>query len=569
MPSLRSLRAALRAASYLPTHQLLGHVRRRLRDRLVPLQAASYRRSLLAQAERLPPTKAIASPAAKLAADTVAMFFAAKHSKNVPQCFEGRYTFLNRTHDFGSAEAVDWCVDMDGGRYQLWRANLAFMGYLCPACDADPARGLALAATLARSMDRISTFSDRARFSDVWNSYPVAQRILAFAALLIRLPEELADHPDRIVVDAFLRFNVAYLLRNLETELGFNHLERNLSALGLYALAAQSAPEEIVRPLHAHFKHIVCETIGDDGVQLERSPMYQGYVVQSLRVLQELDIWTADQSAKLADRLGSVEIALAAMTLGDDRPAMFNDGWLDETPTTSTILGQYAVPGFVCLPDAGYVRLVHGDAVVLFDAGPIGADANPGHGHADFLSIEMSLGEDRFIVDPGTPTYAAGVERDWSRAWNAHNGPAVVGIEPVEYLGSFKVGRRVAAQLDGSGTQDDEQFARASLLIGKVGVKRMVRLGSTQLLVEDSWSEPSSRDQSRFLVPSEWQVTLSSDDHIMFSMGNKRVSCTAKHGKLALSAGDFSRRYNIVEPAHVVVAAPNAGALQLVWDWGN
>lgn len=567
MPSLRSIRVALRAASYLPTHQLVGHIRRRARDRLVPLQAASYRKTLLAEAAGLPSAQPAPSPMAARAAATAAMFFAAKHAKNVPQCFDGRFTFLNRTHDFGSVDAVDWCVDMDGGRYQLWRANLAFMGYISPACDVDPARGLALAAKLASSMDRMSDFSDRARFSDVWNSYPVAQRILAMSAVLIRLPRELAGHPDRAIVDSFLRFNVVYLLRNLETELGYNHLERNLSALALYALAAQQVPAPIVRVLNAHFTHIICETIRDDGVQLERSPMYQGYVVQSLRILRELDIWTADQSAKLASRLQAVESALAAMTLGDDQPAMLNDGWLDETPRTAAILGPYTAPGFTCLPDGGYVRLAGQEAVLLFDAGPIGADANPGHGHADFLSFEMSLGEDRLIVDPGTPTYAAGAERDTSRAWNTHNGPSVAGVEPVEFLGSFKVGRRAAARLDSSTNQAGEQRAAGSLAFEKIVVKRSLRLVDRQLQVEDSWSDPDGQNQSRFLIPADWLITESSPQGVVLTKGARQVRFTATCGRIELTEGHFARRYNVTEPAHVLLALPEIGKLRLSLDW--
>lgn len=208
MPSLKSLKVAARAASYLPLHQLIGHVRRRARDRIVPMRAESYLASLHADAATLPPVGSVPTVAAQSAAATVALFFGAKHTKNVPQCFDGRFTFLNKTHDFGGADKVAWRIDMDDGRYQLWRANLSFMGYLCTAADADPDRALTLAATLIDSFMALSTFSNRTDFSDMWNSYPVAQRILALSAILIRLPQEFADRPERATIEAFLRFNV-------------------------------------------------------------------------------------------------------------------------------------------------------------------------------------------------------------------------------------------------------------------------------------------------------------------------------------------------------------------------
>jgi hypothetical protein len=539
------------------------------RGRIVPLRAQSYLASLLKDAQNLPRVQDQASQKASKAAETVATFFAAKHAKNVPQCFEGKFTFLNKTHDFGAPDRIDWCIDMDNGRYQLWRANLAFMGYLCTACDADPKRGLELAAQLATSMRAISTFDDRRRFSDVWNSYPVAQRILALSALMIRLPQELHQSPDRIVVEDFLRFNVAYLLRNLETELGYNHLERNLSALALYALATGQMPDGIAQVLHEHFPHIVGETIGDDGVQLERSPMYQGYVVQSMRVLVQLDLWSVSQKALLDARCGQVEAALAAMTLGDDRPSMMNDGWLDETPVTSTILGTYSPPGFVAMRNAGYARLAQGDAVILFDAGPIGADANPGHGHSDFLSFELSLGQDRFIVDPGTFMYSPGEERDRARSWNAHNGPAIEGVEPVEYLGSFKVGRRVSAQLGDAFENEAGQHASGSLRFGSVAVERSLLLAGNSVLVTDRWLEGAGHRRSSFLVPADWQATIRSADEILFVKGAQKVLCRVAKGGISLSDTQYSVRYNVSEAAHALVAHPEGDVLSLSLSWGE
>lgn len=567
MPSLRSLQIALRAASYLPLSQLTGHIRRRARDRLVPLQARSYLATLLDEAQALPPVQITPSAQAASAAHTVATFFAAKHAKNVPQCFEGRFTFLNKTRDFGSPDKVDWCADMDGGRYQLWRANLAFMGYLCTACDADPEQGLALAAKLCTSLRGISTFTERKRFSDVWNSYPVAQRILALSALLIRLPKRLGQHDDRAVVEEFLRFNVAYLLRNLETELGYNHLERNLSALALYALATGVMPDQIAQVLHRHFQHILGETIGEDGVQLERSPMYQGYVVQSLRVLRELDIWTAEESTLLLRRCDQVEHALAAMTLGDDRPAMMNDGWLDETPPTSAILGQYEAPGFVAMRDAGYVRLADGHAVALFDAGPIGADANPGHGHSDFLSFELSLGQDRFIVDPGTFMYSPGQERDRARSWNAHNGPTLEGIEPVAYLGSFKVGRRAYATLTQASVDGAGQHAGGELKFRGVAVARELLLKDSTLLVQDHWGQGQGRAFSSFLIPADWQILAASPGEVLFAKGDSKVSVRARKGRINVIPSEYSLRYNISQAAHALEVTPEERELSLLINW--
>jgi len=569
MPSLKSLRIAAQAASHVPPAALVGHLRRRLRDRLVPLRADAFLAGLLREADALPSVAMTATPPAQRAAAVVAGFFAAKHAKNVPQCFDGRFTFLNRSHDFGSVAQVDWRVDNDGGKYQLWRANLAFMGYMCTAIDAAPEQGLAFAARMIESFRREAHFHKRSVFGDLWNSYPVSQRILALSAALIRLPETLAGTPDWYVVDSFLRLNVAYLVRNLETELGFNHLERNLSALTLYALASQSLPERVRAALSANFDHVVHDTIGEDGVQLERSPMYQGLTVQSLRVLRELDYWSPAQQALIARRLTSVELALAAMTLGDDRPSMMNDGWFDETPVTSAILGEHARPGFVALRDAGYIRLAQGDAVILFDAGPIGPDANPGHGHADFLSAEMSLGAERLLVDPGTIGYSVGAERTRTRSWEAHNGPAIRGAQPVTFLGSFKIGQRAAAQLELAEAVGDEQRAAGSLAFGPFAVSRRITLkGGTSLCIIDRWIRGDGERATSFLVPATWRIESHGDRSLTLASASRRVRIEIIGGTLETGEGVWSCRYNQTEPAHLLSVRPDGNEVTTLITWG-
>ncbi|GGO97129.1 heparinase II/III family protein [Stakelama pacifica] len=535
-----------------------------MRSKAIPKISERYLAGIERQADRLPRTRTRHNAPARDAAAVAAMFFEAKHAKNVPQCFAGRFTFLNRTHDFGGAEKIDWRVDMDGGSYQLWRANLAFMGWLSPAFDSDPERALGFAETVIAGFREQARFQRSSDFADVWNSYPVAQRILTFSAILIRLPERYSARSERATIDAFLRLNVAYLLGNLETELGFNHLERNLSALALYALAAGTVPPAIEAALHRHFPHVVGETFGEDGAQLERSAMYQALCIQSLRILSALDIWSDAQAALLHRRLTGAEAALAALTLGDDRPIMMNDAWFDETPRTSAVLNGAPTPGFVALEDAGYVRLADGDVAMVFDAGPIGPDANPGHGHADFLSVELSLGADRLIVDPGTTHYAPDRQRDTERSWHAHNGPTIADGRPVEYLGSFKVGRRTAATLDGHGENGAGQWAEGSLSFDGATVRRRVSLSNDcTITLRDSWHGGAGW-QSRLLVPDDWQVEASDTTQIRFIRGDRTVVFSVEGGSLSLAPASWTCRYNATSAAHAVTLTPAGDSAALI-----
>src|SRR6267378_2144736 len=73
------------------------------------------------------------------------------------------------------------------------------------------------------------------------------------------------------------------------------------------------------------------------------------------------------------------------------------------------------------LESSGYIRLENKDTVVLFDAAPIGPDYQPGHAHADTLSLEVSHRGRRVLVNSGTSTYERGPERAKERGTAAHN----------------------------------------------------------------------------------------------------------------------------------------------------
>jgi hypothetical protein len=96
----------------------------------------------------------------------------------------------------------------------------------------------------------------------------------------------------------------------------------------------------------------------------------------------------------------------------------------------------------VSFPDAGYFiqRSGWGNGAVnfrderylVFDCGPLG---DGGHGHYDFLNIEVAANGEPLIVDPGRFTYAED-ESQWRRRFKgtaAHNTVCVDGLDQVPY----------------------------------------------------------------------------------------------------------------------------------------
>ncbi|HLI34239.1 MAG TPA: alginate lyase family protein [Terriglobia bacterium] len=74
---------------------------------------------------------------------------------------------------------------------------------------------------------------------------------------------------------------------------------------------------------------------------------------------------------------------------------------------------------------------------MVLDAGSQGT-GNSGHGHADALSVQLSIDGQEYLVDAGTYRYiSAGSERDAFRGTAAHNTLQVDGLSQAEPIGPF------------------------------------------------------------------------------------------------------------------------------------
>jgi Heparinase II/III-like protein/Heparinase II/III N-terminus len=74
---------------------------------------------------------------------------------------------------------------------------------------------------------------------------------------------------------------------------------------------------------------------------------------------------------------------------------------------------------------------------LVIDAGPQGA-VTAGHGHADALSVQLSVNGREWLVDPGTFCYiSSGAERDLFRGTAAHNTLQVDGLDQADPTGPF------------------------------------------------------------------------------------------------------------------------------------
>jgi len=561
-----NLGRAFRTVRYLTPEQWLFRAICRGRWEFARRAPALFRAHVVRTARRLP-LPAGATAALREAAAHVLLLQKSVHGGVLDGIAEGRFTFLGRTVDFGGIEKIEWRRDLGEKNNPLWRMNLSYMGWAVPLLARGDVAWHSTVRDVLAGLDRQNPWSAPGVFRDVWHPYSVSHRLINLLSGLALY--ETAGGPAQPeaaeAVREHARLCAAFLLHNLERDLQFNHLLKNWVALAVYR-AALGGPCPRLGMLEREVKVSLRQQLLPDGGQAERAPMYHLLFVLDLMVLDACGF-------AVAEELTAARHALAVVTHGDGDIALFNDSWLGEGPRAS-LLGTALPPGSADLPDSGYVRLSDAESTLIFDRGLCGPDSNPGHAHADFLSLEACIGGERFLVDYGVPTYSAGTLRDLCRSAAQHNGPHLAGAEPIEFWYSFRVGRRGRAY-----PIDDRSLAAFAPLWAAgwqdgykpqgVAVARWIGFwpGKGMLLV-DVWRGESNLPQKlHFLVPSAWQRR----DNVFEHARGVRLD-VLKGAMFAVEEDRWWPRFGEERPAHKIIVSPvvsgNSAVAATLWHWG-
>lgn len=116
--------------------------------------------------------------------------------------------------------------------------------------------------------------------------------------------------------------------------------------------------------------------------------------------------------------------------------------------------------------NGGYVILNQHQPVeqkMVFDCGPLGLSPLAAHGHADALSITLSVDGQPVLIDSGTWLYlGAGDERNTFRSTRAHNTLTADEQNQSEIIGPFQWGRQAEVKNIKVENQSDHLFVEAS-----------------------------------------------------------------------------------------------------------
>ena len=111
--------------------------------------------------------------------------------------------------------------------------------------------------------------------------------------------------------------------------------------------------------------------------------------------------------------------------------------------------------------------------VLVFDHGPLGYLSIAAHGHADALSVWLSVGDTPVIVDPGTYVYnSAPLWRERFRSSMSHNTLSISGVSSSSTSGLFNWAAKANARLvSGSGPASREVVAEHDGYLRRFGVR--------------------------------------------------------------------------------------------------
>jgi uncharacterized heparinase superfamily protein len=381
-------------------------------------------------------------------------------NRMLPSRSEGRFSFIFLNERGAVLDAESW---NDPTKEKLWLYNLHYFEDLVSA-DAESK------CDWHREYIDIWVNQNPAMAGNGWEPYPSSLRIVNWIKYFLNGTE-----PERHWLESlYLQAHVLY--QNLEYHLLGNHLLANGKALvfaGLY-FEGTSADKWLHKGLEI-LKVQLDEQILADGAHFELSPMYHCIILFDLLDVLNLFNEYPDKQVESANRFcrPKVELMLAwlsHMTHSDGRISFFNDAAFGVAPEPDALdayskaldIGASAltpvveVSGIKCysMKDSGYLRVEAGRAVGLLDCANIGPDYIPGHGHADTLSFELSIGDARVFVNRGTSCYGISRQRLIERSTAAHNTVEVAGQNSSEIWSGFRVARRAypgQLNIDGKG----------------------------------------------------------------------------------------------------------------------
>ncbi|MDA8649048.1 heparinase II/III family protein [Alphaproteobacteria bacterium] len=416
-----------------------------------------------------------------------------------------------------------------------------------------------------------------------WQPYPLSLRICNWIKWIWRKDVS----PNKMITSSLFQ-QTHYLSRTLEYHLLGNHLLENAKALIFsgFFFGGPKGKEWLVLGTQI-LRSELEEQVLDDGCHFELSPMYHIIILELV-----LDILQLCNDSNPADELSDIKtflievvkkmsVWLTEVCHPDGEIPYFNDAAFGIAPSPADILTRSSeLAGFrryddqsriKHFSDSGFVRFQDKESFLIMDLGEVGASYLAGHGHADSLSLELSVLGQRVIVNSGTSEYGNTARRSYERSTAAHSTLELNSENSSEVWGGFRVGRRasVGGILFGNddtvtASHNGYRFLNGSPLhVRKVAVKHRF------ISIEDSVQGPYKEARAYYHIhPSVQLVQKNKLSGVLILPSNKLVEWVAVASRVYIQKDYYAAGFGLLEPSFSLILIPNHNdvcKLQLAW----
>jgi len=459
------------------------------------------------------------------------------------------------------------------GKPLLWRFHFAYHDYLLallPGTSNDDTLFTRILEFVSE-WDDVFPLHERGARDAAWHPYVLSIRIeswirLYSAAIARGLTPE-SDVPMRLATGVEQMTRV--LLRNLERGTMANHLLRNVKALFMAGLFLDNVSGAKARRIASVLlRRELQEQVLDDGCHFERSPMYHVSVLNdALDMVESCTLSGSTVSETLASAVTRMTVFLENMRHPDGEIPLFNDSTFGFFLCTEHVLEralalcaehQWPLDAPVLTRDdtpisrrSGLHKLCSGGFCIVFDAGLVGPEYQPGHAHCDTLSFELSVDGKRMITDTGVYHYRESPERWYSRCTAAHNTVQIDGEEQSEIWKSFRVGRRAAVlfslaeELDGMSILRGAHDGYTRLSNGMIHERALV-ITQNSLCVLD-WLHGSGEHtwKSHVHLHPDAVVEEAGDGAMLFRLQDSRLYFTTLENEIARETTEYYPSFGV------------------------
>ncbi|MFO1020999.1 MAG: alginate lyase family protein [Planctomycetales bacterium] len=358
----------------------------------------------------------------------------------------------------------------------------------------------------------------------VWNSFAIATRLgwwMRSFPLLANTNFSSALQ-ERLVQSAVQQAD--FLHDHLEWDLRGNHVLRDAVGLAWGGRCFSGAKAENwlqtatdIAISQAH------EQVLSDGGHFERSPMYHIHALEDFCTLALL-LKSKTAREELRSTIARMCEFVGWMRHPDGEIPLFNDAALHAVAAPEQMLEICREQGWTSAEDSphqggrsfsdtGLIAWHDANWSLFFDVGAVGPDYQPGHAHADTLTIEASYRGMRLIVDPGTYHYDRSGIRKSDRSTAAHNTVCIDHQDSSETWDIFRVGRRALPRDVRADFGVNQFIAQGSHngydhLPGHASHFRRIQCSASGLCITDHLTGTGEHHaQGGFLLAPEWSVT--------------------------------------------------------------